>query len=132
MNQSKKSVKPKVSTPASEEIKQNIDYVATGEGGFASPGNFGGFDLDNTALHRRVRVVERKIDELLEMRRSEREEEVQDREFHRNLKERVRKLEDENSKLKEKVEKYEKLMSEGLGKVEKEKANINAWMKAKD
>ena len=123
------SVKPKMSTPAKGSTIQNIDYVATGEGGFATPSNFGGFDQDSTALHRRVRIVEKKIDELLEMRRSEREDEAQDKEFQRNLKERVRKLEDENNKLREKVEKYEKLMSEGLGKVEKEKESINTWMK---
>ena len=128
-----------VPAPGKEEKrgKMECSYVATGEGGFSSPKNFGGFENDSTTLHRRVRSIEKKIEEL--MRREERQEETQDREFQRSLKERVRRLEDnekvlraENSKLREEVEKYKNQLREGLGKVEKEKETMNEWMQVQN
>ena len=81
-----------------------------------------------------MRIMEKKIDELLKDKRVEREEEVQNREFYKTLKDKVRKLEDnekvlkeENSKLREEVEKYKSLLHEGLRKVEKETENMNVW-----
>ena len=122
----------KVPTPTSHKVRDD-EFIAMGEAEFGSPG-FRGFENGNTALHRRVLNIERKLDELIRDRKLVREEETQDKEFHRNLKERVRKLEDnasalkeENTKLKNEVEKYKKLLNEGLGKVEKEKEDMNAW-----
>ena len=120
-------------TPQRDKVGLEQEFVAVGEGGMATP-NFAGFDPASTQMSRRMRIVERKVEELLKDRRAEKEDEIQDREFYKSLKDRVRKLEDnekalrdENSKLREEVEKYKSLLHEGLGKVEKETEHMNEW-----
>ena len=76
-------------TPLREQVFLEQEFVAVGEGGMASPG-FPGFDPASTQMARRMRNVERKLEELLKDKR-DKEDEFQDREFYKSLKDRVRK-----------------------------------------
>ena len=121
------------STPQREKVGLEEEFVVVGEEGMATPG-FAGFDPASSQMYRRMRIVEKKLEELLKDKRVEKGDEIQDREFYKSLKDRVRKLEDndralreENSKLREEVEKYKSLLNEGLGKVEKETEHMNEW-----
>ena len=111
------------------------EYTDYGEGACASPLSFEGFGQTNTTLHRRMMILERKLDNLISENKVRKEEEERGKERQGNLRERVRRLEDnerllldENEKLKQEVEHYKRLCKEGLGKVEKENESLKDLM----
>ncbi|MPC45446.1 hypothetical protein E2C01_039145 [Portunus trituberculatus] len=104
---------------------QEDEYVDEGER------TFGGFGMATTALHKRMLTLERKVDKWIKESMGIKENEDQDRECQKNLKERIRRVEEnearliaENEELKKELAKYKKQLEEGLGKVEKEKENL--------
>ncbi|MPD03805.1 hypothetical protein E2C01_099459 [Portunus trituberculatus] len=122
---SKEEFTPKSRYEIREGMQEEDEYIDEGQGAF------GGFDTANTALHKRVLTLERKLDKWIKESMGIKENEEQDREFQKNLKERIRKVEEkearliaENKKFKKELAKYKKQLEEGLGKVEKEKEDL--------
>ncbi|XP_050703013.1 trichohyalin-like [Eriocheir sinensis] len=92
---------------------------------------FSGFARNETTLYKRVLLMERKLDKWISMVKRRDEEEEQNRVFHSDLRNRIKRLEQnekklikENEELKEKAAKYERSMKEGLGVVRKENENL--------
>ncbi|MPC94818.1 hypothetical protein E2C01_090004 [Portunus trituberculatus] len=121
---SKKQFTPKCRYETREGLQEEDEYVDEGEQ------RFGGFDEASTTLHRRVLALERKLDKWIRESMGSKENEEQEKEFL-NLKERIKKVEEndtklrvENEELKKELAKYKKQMDEGLDKVEKEKEDL--------
>lgn len=92
---------------------------------------FSGFASRETTIYKRMLMLERKLDKWIGMIKNREMEESQNWEFHRDLKARVRGLEErekqlikENEELKGKVAEYEKSMKDGLGEVIKENESL--------
>ncbi|MPC72121.1 hypothetical protein E2C01_066415 [Portunus trituberculatus] len=119
------------STPASRDVDQDDLFAFEDEGQGVAVSSFGVFQPTNTAIHGRVLRLGTKLENFIREVKGLREDDSEDRKLRRELKERVRRLEDnektlarENEESKKKVAQYEKLLNEGLGKVEKENKNI--------
>ena len=114
-----------------EEVYENVNK----DGG--SP--FTGFASEETAMLKRILLVEKKLDVWIREIKGWKGEAVLDVDKHKSLKERVERLEEseknlmrENEKLREELAQYRNMMKEGLGKVEKEKEDIKELVSKDD
>ena len=114
-----------------EEVYENVNI----DGG--SP--FTGFASEETAVLKRILLVEKKLDMWIRDIKGWKGEAVLDEDKHKSLKDRVERLEEseknlmrENEKLRREVAQYRNMMKEGLGKVEKEKEDIKELVSKDD
>ena len=100
---------------------------------------FMGFASGETAMLKRILMIERKLDKWINETKGWRGEAQIDDDNHKRLRDRVERLEQnekklimENAKLREEVIHYKNMMKEGLGKVEKEKEDIKELVSKED